>query len=310
MQLITPAPWSEYELIDSGQFQKLERFGEYILSRPEPQAIWDKSLSDREWENAHATFRRDRQSPERGDWQVAPGMRDPWFVTFQQGGLNLKFKLALTTFKHVGLFPEQADNWAFIHDKITALNETGQSRPKVLNLFAYTGGASLAARQAGADVTHVDAVKPVISWARENMDYSGLDNIRWVVEDAVKFVRREVRRGNKYQGIILDPPAYGRGPDGEKWVLEEHLTDLLKSCADLLDQQDFFFIINLYSLGFSSLLLDNLMSQIFGDVPNAEWGELFMGDQSRKRLPLGVFYRFASVPLLKSESDRRSGTNE
>ncbi|MBE7174691.1 MAG: class I SAM-dependent methyltransferase, partial [Williamsia sp.] len=184
IQLITPAPWTEYELIDSGDFQKLERFGQFILARPEPQAIWDKSLADSEWERrAHAIFRRDRQSPERGDWQTTPDMRDPWYITFRQGGLNLKFKLALTTFKHVGLFPEQADNWVYLYDKIRTLS-TRISRPKVLNLFAYTGGASLAARQAGADVTHVDAVKPVISWARENMDHSELDNIRWVVEDA------------------------------------------------------------------------------------------------------------------------------
>ncbi|QDK80166.1 oxidoreductase [Spirosoma sp. KCTC 42546] len=295
IQVITPAPWPEYELIDSGNFQKLERFGDFILARPEPQAIWDKSLSDQEWERqAHASFRRDRQSPERGDWQTKPEMRDPWFVSFRQEGLSLKFKLALTTFKHVGLFPEQADNWAYIHKKVTAL-KANVARPKVLNLFAYTGGASLAARQAGADVTHVDAVKPVISWARENMDYSELDNIRWVVEDAVKFVRREVRRGNHYNGIILDPPAYGRGPDGEKWVLEEQINDLLKSCADLLDRSDFFFIINLYSLGFSSLILDNLMQPLFGTIEGTEWGELVVDDQAQKRLPLGVFYRFAST---------------
>jgi 23S rRNA (cytosine1962-C5)-methyltransferase len=294
IQLIIPEKWDAYELIDSGNFQKLERFGDYILSRPEPQAIWDKSLSEEEWaQQAHATFQRDRQSPERGDWQISPDMRDPWYVSFKQGELALTFKLALTTFKHVGLFPEQADNWLYIQDKIKAIS-ADVPRPKVLNLFAYTGGASLAARQAGADVTHVDAVKPVISWARENMDHSELDNIRWVVEDAVKFVRREVRRGNHYNGIILDPPAYGRGPDGEKWVLEEQLNDLLKSCADLLDRTDFFFIINLYSLGFSSLILDNLMGQVFGNVPNPEWGELVMQDSFQKRLPLGVFYRFAS----------------
>lgn len=294
IKLITPGQWADYELIDSGNFQKLERFGEFVLARPEPQAIWDKSLPDAEWERqAHATFRRDRQSPERGDWQTVPTMRDPWYVAFRQGGLHLKFKLALTTFKHVGIFPEQANNWQYIHDRVKAMS-TEAPRPKVLNLFAYTGGASLAARQAGADVTHVDAVKPVISWARENMDYSELDNIRWVVEDAVKFVRREVRRGNQYNGIILDPPAYGRGPDGEKWVLEEHLNDLLKSCADLLDRTNFFFIINLYSLGFSSIILDNLVGQIFGNVPNPEWGELCMADNHQKRLPLGVFYRFSS----------------
>ena len=294
IQLIVPERWAEYELIDSGNFQKLERFGDFILARPEPQAIWDKSLTDQEWEQrAHAIFRRDRQSPERGDWQTTPDMRDPWYVSYRQGGLNLKFKLALTTFKHVGLFPEQANNWAYIHDKLTAFS--GQvPRPTVLNLFAYTGGASLAARQAGAEVTHVDAVKPVISWARENMDHSELNNIRWMVEDAMKFVKREVRRGNQYNGIILDPPAYGRGPAGEKWVLEEHLNELLKACAELLDRTNFFFIINLYSLGFSPLILDNLIQQIFGPVPNPEWGELAVFDQANKRLPLGVFYRFSS----------------
>ncbi len=296
MQLITPAPWPDYELIDSGRFAKLERFGPYVLARPEPQAIWDKSLSDEEWvQHAHATFTRDRQSPERGDWHTKPTMQDPWTVAFRQQGLDLTFKLALTTFKHVGIFPEQANNWAYIHDQIRAFDIP---QLKVLNLFAYTGGASLAARQAGADVTHVDAVKPIISWARENMEQSGLDNIRWVVDDAVKFVKRELRRGNRYNGIILDPPAYGRGPGGEKWVLEEQLNDLLKACADLLDDTHFFFIINLYSLGFSSLILDNLMRQTAGPVPNAEWGELFLTDTYLKRLPLGVFYRFSSVPLL------------
>ena len=295
INLITPAPWPDYELIDSGSFAKLERFGPYVLARPEPQAIWDKSLADEEWnQRAHATFTRDRQSPERGDWQTKPTMRDPWSVAFRQQGLDLTFKLALTTFKHVGIFPEQANNWAYIHDQISAF---GIAQPKVLNLFAYTGGASLAARQAGADVTHVDAVKPVISWARENMEQSGLTDIRWVVDDAVKFVKRERRRGNRYNGIILDPPAYGRGPDGEKWVLEEQLNDLLKACADLLDDTHFFFIINLYSLGFSSLILDNLMRQTAGTVPNAEWGELYLTDSYQKRLPLGVFYRFSSVTL-------------
>jgi 23S rRNA (cytosine1962-C5)-methyltransferase len=266
-----------------------------VLARPEPQAIWDCSLSEAEWERlAHATFRRDKQSPERGDWQRLKPIQDPWLVHFRQQGLDLTLKLALTSFKHVGLFPEQAVNWTYISDAVKALPV---EKPRVLNLFAYTGGASLAARQAGADVTHVDSVKQVISWSRESMEMSKLDNIRWVVEDAVKFVRREERRGNTYHGIILDPPAYGRGPDGEKWVLEEQLNDLLKTCAALLDRQDFFFIINLYSLGFSALILDNLMAQCFGNVPNGQSGELFLTDSYQKRLPLGVFSRFSSVSL-------------
>ena len=293
MTLLTPATWPDYELIDSGDFMKLERFGPYTLARPEPQAIWDCSLAEAEWERlAHATFRRDKQSPERGEWQKLKPMQDPWTVDFRQRGLSLTFKLALTSFKHVGIFPEQAVNWTYIHDVIRALPV---DRPRVLNLFAYTGGATLAARQAGADVTHVDAVKQVIAWSKENMGLSNLDNVRWLVEDAMKFVKREERRGNTYHGIILDPPAYGRGPDGEKWVLEEHLNELLKACADLLDRDNHFFIINLYSLGFSSLILDNLMRQVFGSPSGAEWGELYLDDRYQKRLPLGVFYRFSSV---------------
>ncbi|MBO0947651.1 class I SAM-dependent methyltransferase [Fibrella forsythiae] len=295
MTLLTPSAWPDYELIDSGDFMKLERFGAYVLARPEPQAIWDCSLSEAEWERqAHATFRRDKQSPERGDWLRLKPMQDPWTVRFRQQGLDLTLKLALTSFKHVGLFPEQAANWTYIHDAVKALPV---EKPRVLNLFAYTGGSSLAARQAGADVTHVDSVKQVISWSRESMEMSKLDNIRWVVEDAVKFVKREERRGNTYHGIILDPPAYGRGPDGEKWVLEEQLNGILKTCAALLDKQNFFFIINLYSLGFSALILDNLMAQCFGNLPNEQSGELFLTDSHQKRLPLGVFSRFSSVDL-------------
>ena len=302
MTLLTPALWPDYELIDSGDFMKLERFGSYILARPEPQAIWDCSLSEAEWGRlAHATFRRDKQSPERGDWLRLKPMQEPWTVRFNQQGLDLTLKLALTSFKHVGLFPEQAANWTYIHDAVKALPV---EKPRVLNLFAYTGGSSLAARQAGADVTHVDSVKQVISWSRESMEMSKLDNIRWVVEDAVKFVLREQRRGNTYHGIILDPPAYGRGPDGEKWLLEEQLNDLLKTCAALLDKQDFFFIINLYSLGFSALILDNLIAQCFGTPATTgqnrryeQSGELFLTDSHQKRLPLGVFSRFSSVNL-------------
>ncbi|MBO0934826.1 class I SAM-dependent methyltransferase [Fibrella aquatilis] len=295
MTLLTPTLWPDYELIDSGDFMKLERFGPYVLARPEPQAIWDCSLSEAEWERlAHATFRRDKQSPERGEWQKLKPMQDPWTVDFRQQGLNLTFKLALTSFKHVGIFPEQAVNWTYIHDAVKALPV---ERPRVLNLFAYTGGATLAARQAGADVTHVDAVKQVISWSKENMTMSGLDNVRWLVEDAMKFVKREERRGNTYHGIILDPPAYGRGPDGEKWVLEDQLNDLLKTCAALLDRQDFFFIINSYSLGFSYIILDNLLTQCFGTLPNSQSGELYLTDSTHKRLPLGVFSRFSSVLL-------------
>lgn len=239
MILLSPEQHTDYQLIDTGGFEKLERFGPYILSRPEPQAIWDKSMTEKEWEDkSNAVFKRDKNSQEKGQWVTKADMPDRWVTQYRSGPLHLRAKLALSSFKHVGVFPEQATNWDYIAKKVKQIPEP---KPTVLNLFAYTGIASLAAKASGADVTHVDAVKQVISWSRENMELSGLDNIRWVVEDALKFVNREVRRGNQYNGIILDPPAYGRGPDGEKWLLEENLNEILRLCALLLKKENFFF---------------------------------------------------------------------
>jgi 23S rRNA (cytosine1962-C5)-methyltransferase len=293
MVLLTPTHWQDYELIDSGNFEKLERFGAYTLARPEPQAIWNKNLPDSEWKRlAQATFVRDKGSPERGQWQLIGNMPDKWWINYKHGGLDLKLKCSLTAFKHVGVFPEQAANWDFLYEKLTKLPI---EKPQVLNLFAYTGGASVAARQAGADVTHVDSVKPVVTWARENMEASGNDNIRWMIEDAFKFVQREVRREKKYHAIILDPPAYGRGPQGEKWLLEEQLNELLQSCAQLLHEQHFVFILNLYSLGFSALMAENLIQDAFGSVPHTTFGEIYLADRSLHKLPLGIFHRFSSI---------------
>lgn len=293
MQLLTPLHWQEYELIDSGNFEKLERFGTHVLARPEPQAIWDKRLSETEWQQlAQAVFKRDKNSPERGEWILQKNTSEKWWLNYRHGGLNLSLKCSLTSFKHVGIFPEQAANWDYLGQK---LRQLPVPKPSVLNLFAYTGAASVAARQTGADVTHVDAVKQVVTWSRENMEASNTDNIRWVVEDALKFVKREVKRGKTYNCLILDPPAYGRGPEGEKWVLEEHLNELLKNCAQLLDPAHFVFIINLYSMGFSALIVENLVQNCFEKLPNAEFGELYLADSAHKKLPLGVFYRFSSV---------------
>lgn len=290
---LQPTTWQEYKLLDSGGFEKLEKFGEFILRRPEPQAIWDKSLSDLEWQNsANASFLKDKNSQEKGEWILKKGMSERWFIPYKSPQLNLTFKLALSSFKHVGLFPEQATNWEYIALKIKQLPVKS---PKFLNLFAYTGGASIAAKQVGADVTHVDSVKQVISWSRENMEASSLDNIRWVVEDALKFVKREARRGNIYQGIILDPPAYGRGADGEKWVLEEQLNEMLKEVNKILDKENYFLIMNLYSLGLSSLIVQNLVKSNFPETLNQEFGELFVPDAFGKKLPLGVYCRLASV---------------
>ncbi len=287
MNLINISPlWQDYELIDSGNFEKLERFGEFILSRPEPQALWDKSLPVAEWQKmAHATFARDVKNPEKGLWTLKSSMKEQWLISYSSNGLQLKFRLGLSSFKHVGLFPEQADNWDFIYQRTKLFD-----KPKVLNLFAYTGGASLAAKAAGADVTHLDSVKQCISWARENMEASGLDNIRWMVEDAFKFVKREAKRGNKYQGIILDPPAYGRGPEGEKWVLEDCLTETLKNCAEILETNGFL-VLNLYSMGYSALQAETLLKSIFGNR-KIEIGEFYFNDKADKKLPLGLFARF------------------
>ncbi len=292
MKLLTPQHWKTYELIDSGGFEKLERFGDYILIRPEPQAIWDKSLPDTAWQQqADAQFKKEKGNADKGEWLLKKGTPERWQMQYQQHPLNLRFKIALSSFEHVGLFPEQATNWDFIADKLTKFPI---EKPKVLNLFAYTGVASLAAKSAGAEVTHVDSIKQTISWARENMELSHLDNIRWMVEDAMKFVKREIRRGNSYNGIILDPPAYGRGPDGEKWVLEEQLNEILHDCAKLLDPQHHFFILNLYSLGFSALIVENLIQSIFPNAIHQEVGELYVADRYKKKLPLGVFCRFSS----------------
>ncbi|MCX7985334.1 MAG: class I SAM-dependent methyltransferase, partial [Bacteroidales bacterium] len=218
------------------------------------------------------------------------GMPESWSIAYRYQQMQLKFRLALTSFKHVGLFPEQAVNWNYIYDTIK-LSKT--QNYKVLNLFAYTGGASLAACAAGAKVTHVDAVKQVITWANENMQNCGLNGIRWMVEDALKFVRREVKRGNRYEGIILDPPAYGRGPEGEKWILEDSLPEMLELCKQLFNPTpSAFILLNLYSMGYSPLVAHNLLATVFRPTSTVEMGELCVNDRANRKLPLGVFARF------------------
>ncbi len=292
MKLISPSSTNiDYELIDSGNGEKLERFGAYILRRPEPQAVWEQSIPEKNWVSmANATFKRDKLQFEqdKGLWILKPGMPGQWFVNYIWQNINIKMRMGLTSFKHVGLFPEQAENWNFIYDKVY---NSISGNPKILNLFAYTGGASLVARAAGADVVHVDSVRQVINWAAENMSANNLDGIHWVVEDAMKFIKREVKRGKKYNGIILDPPAYGHGPSGEKWVLEESINELVKCCSHLLEEKESFLVLNLYSMGFSPLIADNLVKSNFKMADKIEFGELYFPDRSGKRLPLGVFVR-------------------
>lgn len=282
----------DYELIDSGDFEKLERFGRYVVRRPEPQTIWRRSLTEEEWRRlADASFLRDGRSEERGEWRLRSGMPSRWTVDYAYEGMRLRMRLGLTSFKHVGLFPEQAANWNFIYDNCVRMRAEGWT-PKVLNLFAYTGGATLAARAAGADTTHVDSVKQVVTWARENMEQSGLEGVRWIVEDALKFVQREVRRGNRYNGIILDPPAYGRGANGEKWILEDNIGEMLECCARLLEPRGAFLVLNLYSMGLSATLASTAVRQAFGTPFEEQFGELCFDDRAGKRLPLGTYCRF------------------
>ncbi len=306
MEILTPNHWTDYELIDSGGQEKLERFGKYVLVRPEPQAVWMKAMPETEWgKMAHARYERLKGGKaaggegERGTWTRKPSMPDQWTIGYRYKTLDIKFRLGLTAFGHIGVFPEQAVNWEYIYDVLRKDSPPDPLSPgrggalRVLNLFAYTGGSSLAARAAGADVVHVDSVKPVITWAREMMEASGLDNIRWVVEDAMNFVRREVKRGNHYAGIILDPPAYGRGPDGEKWLLGDSIDELVALCHRLLDPGHGFMVLSLYSMGYSALIAENLVKSRFGGIEKTESGEVFIPDRAGRKLPLGTFLRFA-----------------
>ena len=297
--------WKDYELLDSGCGEKLERFGQIITVRPEPKALWDRSITEAEWRRlAHFSFKlasaqnggRDAGKgaksagsgaiEDRGTWERHKKADEQWYIRYGahaasagSAGPQFRLRLGLTAFKHVGIFPEQAPNWEFIYSQVQRVAEAKRklmrpdgdaggaatdTRPKVLNLFAYTGGASLAAKAAGADVTHLDSIKQVVTWARSNMEASGLNGIRWIVEDAMKFVQREERRGNLYDGIILDPPAYGHGPNGEKWKLDDSLFGLLRSVSHILKPQNSFMVLNLYSNGYSAALGETLVRQAFG----------------------------------------------
>lgn len=290
MLLLSPDNFPDYELLDSGAFEKLERFGKYITIRPEPQAVWNKSLSTKEWEQkAHVRFIS--KSSSSGTWKKLKEMPDQWKIEYRLGEekeqKKIFMRLGLTSFKHIGIFPEQAVNWEFIYSSVKKIKS---SQPKVLNLFAYTGGSTLAARAAGADTTHLDSIRQVVTWAKENMDHSGLDNIRWMVEDAMTYVKREVKRGKKYNGIILDPPAYGHGPNGENWKLEDHIQEMMQLVTSLLEPDDCFLLLNTYSLGFSSLIIENLLNETFLKG-RFETGEIFLDATTGSKLPLGVFGR-------------------
>lgn len=242
--------WQDYEVIDAGDGYKLERWKDIILQRPDPQAIWAKADPEL-WKNCDAVYERSNSGG--GSWTFNKKLPERWTVGYN----DIQFFVRPTGFKHTGLFPEQAANWDFMIDEIN----NSQNRPKILNLFAYTGGASVALAKAGAHVTHVDAAKGMVQWAKENVSLNDIpsDSMRYIVEDVKKFVLREIRRGNTYDGIIMDPPSYGRGPGGEVWKLEDELQELVSLCAQLLSSNAIFFLLNGYTTGFLQSVLGNIL---------------------------------------------------
>jgi 23S rRNA (cytosine1962-C5)-methyltransferase len=255
LHLTAQTGWSDYELIDSGDGEKLERFGEFIVSRPDPQIIWPKS-QPQVWQQAQARFQRTHQ--DKGIWKTRAKLPEQWPVHWQ----DLTFMAKLSPFKHTGIFPEQSAHWQWMRDQLQSLKQQQpQYQPHILNLFAYTGGASIVCAHQGAKVTHVDASRSSIGWAKNNQAASGLDDksIRWILDDVVKFVGREVKRGSKYDGIILDPPVYGHGPQGERWEFKESLPVLLELCSQILVEKTSFILINAYAVSTSAITLGNLL---------------------------------------------------
>lgn len=306
-RILITAPGADYELVDSGDGEKLERFGKFKLSRPDPQALWPKKLSAAEWKRAEGQFKRNeagsRENGERkGDWSLKTGLPERWPVELN----GLKFWIKPTAFKHVGLFPEQSVNWNWIKNTLGQRDKgtkgEGSADIEVLNLFGYTGGATLACAQAGAKVVHVDGSKVAITWARENAELSGLKDrpVRWILEDARTFVKRELKRGRKYHGIIMDPPAFGHGPKNELWKIEDHFLSLIEDCKKLLADKPLFFLINGYSAGYSAIAYENnlldLKKKFGGEI---EIGELAIQEagsgekEAGRLLPCGIFARWA-----------------
>lgn len=297
--ILITKPSADYELLDSGEGEKLERFGTVRLSRPDPQALWSRQLPPAEWNKADAYFTRDAAGAEwsfRND-AAKKAASDGWPISF--GGLTMIVKP--TAFKHTGLFPEQSVNWDWTRTTIEGAIKKGAKDIEVLNLFGYTGGASLACAQAGAKVVHIDSSKAAVTWARDNAEASGLADkpIRWIVEDARLFVEREIKRGRSYDAIIMDPPAFGHGVDNELWKIEEDLLPLIENCKKLLKPQPLFFLINGYSAGYSAIAYENILLPLAEKYGGSiEIGELAIEELSATKkpgrlLPAGICARWS-----------------
>jgi 23S rRNA (cytosine1962-C5)-methyltransferase len=283
--------WQDYELIDSGQGEKLERFGPWRFVRPDSQAYWPKRLDEKAW-RADAVF-AGREGEDLGRWRFDRRVPEVWPMRWG----DVAFNARCTPFRHLGVFPEQSVHWRWCRQALAeARRAPGAVAPRVLNLFGYTGVASLVCARAGAAVTHVDASKKAIGYARENQSVAGLDGapIRWIADDALKFVEREVRRGNRYEGIILDPPKHGRGPNGEVWKLEEGLNPLLEACAELLSDDALFMVATIYAVRLSFLALDNALSASMAGRPGViEAGEMAIPETGSGRLlPTAIYARW------------------
>lgn len=288
--ILTEAGWPDYQLLDAGAGRKLERYGQIIVDRPEPQALWAPSLPADRWAAAQAIFKNasEREDDEGGSWDFQ--IKNPP-ETWPVGVEGVTMVARFMAFRHMGLFPEQRPHWTWMKDRING-------RPlKILNLFAYTGAASLIAAASGAHVTHVDASKKAIQWAKDNQAASKLTDhpVRWIIEDARKFVAREIRRGSKYDGILLDPPKYGRGTDGEVWRFETDIAPLLKDCAALLSDDASFMILTAYALRFSSVALAQMMEDAAPKRGHTDHGELWLADEGGQRpLPTSLFARWSA----------------
>lgn len=285
LHLLAPPPWSDYELLDSGNGAKLERFGLYTLVRPETQAIWTPSLPEREWQRADATFEKSKGGDDGpGNWQMRRKLPEQWQLHYN----NLRFWVRLTPFRHTGVFPEHSAQWGWMSRLIAA-----RQNASVLVLFGYTGLSSLYAAGAGARVTHVDASKPSILWAQSNQELSGLSErpIRWLIDDVGKFVAREIRRGSRYDLILMDPPVFGRGPKGEIWRLHEQLPGLVRQCAELLSDQALGMLISAYATNMSALTLSNVLEdELRGREGKTSAGELALREQQSGRLlPTAIY---------------------
>lgn len=280
--------WKDYKILDMAEGQKLEKWGEIILSRPDPQIIWKEKTYPKKWKEINAVYHRSKTGG--GAWEFHKKMPKQWQIKYKE----LTFNIKPMGFKHTGLFPEQAVNWDWMMEKI---QKSKRKEIKVLNLFAYTGGATVACLAAGASVCHVDSSKGMITWAKENVVSSGLEKrpVRFIIDDVVKFVNREIRRGNKYDAIIMDPPSYGRGAKGEVWQFEENIYDLVELCTNVLSDNPLFFLINSYTTGISSKVIEDILKltvnkKVKGTVTSGEVG--LPMENSELVLPSGIYGRW------------------